>query len=167
MDILIKTATSEEVQRWGSPPGRIRIEAEKLTLDPGNALRPMAVGPNHFLATATVVEPALGLNEKRGTETVDVVGQVVTINRRAVAMSAQEIFDRDKVISRDDFLDRFTSLEITAILASVDPNVVLWLEKSRGHTTIDLAASSVDAAMQVLVVAGLITAGRKTTILTP
>lgn len=96
MDILIKKSDGSEVQRWEAPPGRVRIPAEKLTVDPGDTPRPMDIGPNHFLATATIVEPALGADQKRGPETMDVVGQDVTLNRPAVDMTAQEIADRDQ-----------------------------------------------------------------------
>jgi hypothetical protein len=96
MEVLIKTATGDVVQRWGAPPGRIHIPAEKLTIDPGDDPRPMDVGDNHFLATAVVIEPPLGADQKRGPETVDVVGQAVTLNRPAVDLNAQEIADRDQ-----------------------------------------------------------------------
>ena len=55
MDILIETATSNETQRWGGSPGRVNIPGTGDVVFPGDSPRPIDVGPDHFLATATVV----------------------------------------------------------------------------------------------------------------
>jgi len=93
MDILIKTADSSEVQRWGVSPGHVKIPGSGNKVFPGDDPRPMAVGPDHFLATATVIEPALGPDQKRGPETVDVVGQAVTVTRTAVTKTEEDILN--------------------------------------------------------------------------
>ena len=97
MDILIETSTSAEINRWNGSPDKVRI--------PGTAgdvifvkgvPRPINVGPGHFLATAQIVEPPLGPDQKRGLETTDVTGQVVKLTRPAIDLTAQEIADRDR-----------------------------------------------------------------------
>jgi hypothetical protein len=84
MDILIKTATSNEVQRWGSPPGKVSIPETGDVVFPGDSPRPIDIGPDHYLATATIVDEDVGDDQKRGPETVGVVGQVVTVTRTTV-----------------------------------------------------------------------------------
>jgi len=94
MDILIKTADGSEVQRWVTPPGRVAIPSEKITVYPGEDTRPMAIGENHFLAVATIVTPDLGVNQKRGDEVMNVSGQAVTLTKAAVDMTASDIAAR-------------------------------------------------------------------------
>ena len=84
MDILIETTTSKEVKRWSSSPGRVNIPDTGDVVFPAPDDRPLAIGPDHFLATATVVDEDIGDSQKRGPETVGVVGQVVTVTRTAV-----------------------------------------------------------------------------------
>lgn len=96
MDILIETATGKEVNRWSGSPDKVQIPGSGDVVfvgDPDD--RPVAIGDSHFLATAVLDEPALGVDQKRGIETVVIVGQAVTINRPAVDLTAQEIADRD------------------------------------------------------------------------
>jgi len=104
METLIETLTSKEINRWASPPSKVLIPGTNDVVFPGGDTRPMNIGPNHFLATATVSEPALHLNQKRGPETVDVVGQVVTINRPAVDMTGKEIADRNRANDLGDLV---------------------------------------------------------------
>ena len=94
MDILIKTADGSEVQRWVTPPGRVAIPSEKITVYPGEDTRPMAIGENHFLAVATIVTPDLGVNQKRGDEVMGVSGQAVTLTKAAVDMTDSDIAAR-------------------------------------------------------------------------
>ncbi len=89
-EVLIETATSKEVKQWESPPGRVVIPNTNDVVFPGRDTRPMAIGPNHFLVEATVVEPAVGENQKRGSETVEVDGKTVTITRPVVDLSDEE-----------------------------------------------------------------------------
>ena len=89
-EVLIETATSKEVKRWSSPPGRVVIPNTNDVVFPGGESRPMAIGPNHFLVEATVVEPSVGENQKRGSETVEVDGKTVTITRPVVDLSDEE-----------------------------------------------------------------------------
>ena len=97
MEILIKIADGSEVARWGSPPKRIAIPTEKVTVDPGAETRPLAVGDNHFLAIPTIVKPDLKADEKRGAESIGVDGQAVTITYPAVDMT-----DADKTKRTND-----------------------------------------------------------------
>lgn len=101
MDILIKTSDGSERQRWDGDSldlGKVLIpgtKADYIYIDAGIP-RPVDVGPDHFLTTATVIEPTLGPDQNRVPETVVVVGQTVTVNRPAVDMTVQEIADRDR-----------------------------------------------------------------------
>ena len=90
MDILIKTSDGSEVNRWGSPPGKVDIPGSGDVVFPGDSSRPIAIGPDHFLATATVVDEDIGDDQKRGPETVEVAGQEVTVTRTAVAKDADD-----------------------------------------------------------------------------
>ena len=93
MDILIKTSDGSEVTRWGEPPGKVKIPDSGDVVFPAPDDRPLDIGPNHFLATATVVDEDIGDSQKRGPETVDVVGQAVTVTRTAVAKTEEDILN--------------------------------------------------------------------------
>jgi len=90
MDILIKTATSNEIQRWGSPPSKVGIPGTGDVVFPAPDDRPLAIGPDHFLALATVVDEDMIDSQKRGPEIVSVVGQAVTVTRTAVDKDADD-----------------------------------------------------------------------------
>jgi len=53
--------------------------------------RPLAIGPDHFLATATVVDEDIGDDQKRGPEVVSVVDQAVTVTRTVVDKDADDL----------------------------------------------------------------------------
>ena len=91
MDILIETATSNEVHRWGGGPGRVHIPGTGDVVFPGDSPRPIDIGPDHFLATATVVDEAIGDGQKRGPEVVTIVGQEVTVTRTAIDKDADDL----------------------------------------------------------------------------
>jgi hypothetical protein len=93
MDILIKTSDGSEVNRWGSPPGKVKIPDSGDVVFPAPDDRPLAIGEDHFLATATVIDEDVGDDQKRGPETVDVVGQAVTVTRTAVAKTEEDILN--------------------------------------------------------------------------
>jgi len=93
MDILIKTSDGSEVSRWGSPPGKVKIPDSGDVVFPAPDDRPLAIGEDHFLATVTVVDEDVGDGQKRGPETVDVVGQAVTVTRTAVAKTEEDILN--------------------------------------------------------------------------
>jgi hypothetical protein len=93
MDILISKSDGSEVNRWGSPPGKVKIPGSGDVVFPGGSPRPIDIGPDHFLATATVVDEDIGDDQKRGPETVEVVGQDVTVTRTVVAMTAEDILN--------------------------------------------------------------------------
>ena len=84
MDILIKSSDGSEVNRWGSPPGKVNIPGTGDVVFPAPDDRPLAIGPDHFLATATVVDEDIGDGQKRGPETVGVVGQAGTVTKCSV-----------------------------------------------------------------------------------
>jgi len=90
MDILIKTSDGSEVNRWGSPPGKVGIPGSGDVVFPAPDDRPLAIGPDHFLATATVVDEDIGDDQKRGPEVVSVVDQAVTVTRTAVDKDADD-----------------------------------------------------------------------------
>lgn len=90
MDILIETATSNEVQRWGSPPGRVSIPGTGDVVFPAPDDRPLTIGPDHFLATATVVDEDMIDSQKRGPEIISVVDQAVTVTRTSVDKDADD-----------------------------------------------------------------------------
>lgn len=91
MDILIETATSNEVHRWGDGPGKVNIPGTGDVVFPGDSPRPIDIGPDHFLATETVVDEDIGNGQKRGPEVVSVVGtsasddQSSTVSGKAIA----------------------------------------------------------------------------------
>jgi hypothetical protein len=93
MDILIKTSDGSEVNRWGSPPGKVKIPGSGDVVFPAPDDRPLAIGEDHFLATATVVDEAIGDAQKRGPETVDVVEQAVTVTRTTVAKTEEDVLN--------------------------------------------------------------------------
>ena len=115
MDILIKTSDDSEVNRWNGPPGKVPIPGTGDVVFPGDSPRPIDIGPDHFLATATVVDEDIGDGQKRGPETVGVVGQVVTVTRTTVAKTEEDILndwkgamsdtDRDVPRSTEDIYD--------------------------------------------------------------
>ena len=115
MDILIRTSDSTEVWRWPTPPGKVDIPGTGDVVFPAPGDRPLAIGPDHFLATATVVEEAIGDDQKRGPETVVVVGQAVTVTRTTVPkteddilndwLGAMSVTDRDVPRSTEDIFD--------------------------------------------------------------
>ena len=90
MDILIKTSDGSEVNRWGSPPGKINIPGTGDVVFPGDSPRPIDIGPDHFLSMATVVDEDVGDDQKRGPEVISVVGQEVTVTRTAVDKDADD-----------------------------------------------------------------------------
>jgi len=91
MDILIKTSDSSEVNRWNDPPGKVAIPDSGDVVFPAPDDRPLAIGPAHFLATATVVDEDIGDDQKRGPEVVSVVGQAVTVTRTVVDKDADDL----------------------------------------------------------------------------
>jgi len=85
MDILIKSEDGSEVQRWiNSQPTKVSIPRTGDVVFPGGSPRPIDIGPDHYLATATMVDEDIGDDQKRGPEVVSVVGQAVTVTRTAV-----------------------------------------------------------------------------------
>ena len=96
MDILIKKSDGSEVNRWGSPPGKVPIPGKGDVVFPAPDDRPLAIGPDHFLATATVVDEDIGDDQKRGPEVVSVVGQEVTVTRTSVDKDADDLMSEWK-----------------------------------------------------------------------
>ena len=90
MESLIETVTSLEVNRWNDPPGKVNIPGTGDVVFPAPDDRPLAIGPDHFLATATVVDEDMIDSQKRGPEIVSVVDQVVTVTRTSVDKDADD-----------------------------------------------------------------------------
>ena len=93
MNILIRTSDGSEVSRWLTPPSKVKIPGSGDVVFPAPTDRPLAIGPDHFLATATVVDEDIGDDQKRGPETVEVVGQAVTVTRTTVSKAAEDILN--------------------------------------------------------------------------
>jgi hypothetical protein len=93
MEILIKTSDNSEINRWNSPPGKVGIPGTGDVVFPAPDDRPLAIGPDHFLATATVVDEAIGDGQKRGPETVEVVEQVVTVTKTSIAKTDEDVLN--------------------------------------------------------------------------
>jgi len=91
MDILIKTSDGSDVNRWNTPPGKVGIPDTGDVVFPAPDDRPLAIGPDHFLATVTVVDEPTGDSQKRGPEVVSVVGQEVTVTRTVVDKTADDL----------------------------------------------------------------------------
>jgi len=118
MDILIKTSDSTEVKRWSSPPGRVNIPDTGDVVFPGDSSRPIDIGPDHFLATATVVDEDMIDSQKRGPEVVSVVGQVVTLTRTSVDKDADDLmadWNSEMAIVTEDMPDC-----VEAVIDSMD-----------------------------------------------
>ena len=90
MDILIKTSNGSEVRRWGNLASKVNIPGTGDVVFPAPDDRPLAIGPDHFLATATVVDENMIDSQKRGPEIVSVVDQAVTVTRTAVDKDADD-----------------------------------------------------------------------------
>lgn len=71
------------------------------------------------------------------------------------------------VIDTGDFFDRFTAAELRGILQSTDATVQQWLFVMQRRGQIDLTAQKMTAALQYLVIQGLLTAPRANAIRTP
>ena len=103
MDILIKTSDSSEVNRWDYSPSKVGIPGKGDVVFPHPTDRPLAIGPDHFLDTATVVDEDIGDGQKRGPETVVVVGQAVTVTRTDIAKTEEDILnDWQSAMSQTD-----------------------------------------------------------------
>ena len=90
MDILIKTSNGSEVNRWGNLAPKVNIPDSGDVVFPAPDDRPLAIGSNHFLATATVVDEDMGDDQKRGPEVISVVDQVVIVTRTVVDKDADD-----------------------------------------------------------------------------
>jgi len=118
MDILIKTSDSSEVNRWDSPPGKVSIPGSGDVVFPAPDDRPLAIGEDHFLATATVVDEDIGDDQKRGPEVISVVGQAVTVTRTAVDKDADDYmadWENDMAVATRDMPDC-----VEAVIDSMD-----------------------------------------------
>ena len=110
MDILIKTSDGSEVNRWSVQAGKVIIPGTGDVVFPAPDDRPLAIGEDHFLATATVVDEDIGDGQKRGPETVGVVGQAVTVTRTAVAKTEEDILNdwKSAMSATDRDMPRYT-----------------------------------------------------------
>ena len=60
--------------------------------------RPVDLG-EYVLVKATEIDEPVGAGQKRGADVVVVSGETVTVTRTAIAMTAQEIWDRDIAVT--------------------------------------------------------------------
>lgn len=123
MDILIETSTGIEVNRWGNNPGKVKIPGSNDVVFCMTE-RPIDIGPNHFLATATVIEPALGAYQKRGPETVDVVGRSVTVTRPAINKPASAVKEQKYIEANAEYIKRGIILTGTKVRGSAPDQVL-------------------------------------------
>jgi len=91
MDILIKTSDGSEINRWQNPAPKVSIPGTGDVVFPAPDDRPLAIGPDHFLATATVVDEPTGDSQKRGPEVVSIVGQEVSIRRTTIDKDTDDL----------------------------------------------------------------------------
>ena len=122
MDILIKTSDGSEVNRWQNPAPKVSIPGTGDVVFPGDSPRPIAIGPDHFLATATVVDEDIGDDQKRGPETVEVDGQEVTVTRTAISKTEEDVLNdwqsamaqTDSTLSRaeEDIIDSMDEAQL-------------------------------------------------------
>ena len=115
MEILIRTSDKSEIKRWPNEADKVNIPGTGDVVFPAPDDRPLAIGPAHFLATATVVDEDVGDGQKRGPETVVVVGQAVTVTRTAISKTDEDILldwkaamsntDQDVPRSTEDIYD--------------------------------------------------------------
>lgn len=69
------------------------------------------------------------------------------------------------IISKNDFMDRFTNTELATMLTSANPVVLIVLKRFDATTEIDLHSARVIAAAGALEQLGIIAAGRAAQIL--
>lgn len=96
MDYLIDINTSAITQSWGGSTTRV-VLPNGDTVFPGDA-RPQDIGDHHALIAAVVInDPFDPAAHKAGAPdiAVDAVARTVTVTTPAVAMTPQEIADRD------------------------------------------------------------------------
>jgi len=90
MDMLIETATGTEVNRWNGVAGKVEIPGSSDVVFCGTA-RPLDIGPDHFLATVNEVTEATSATKKRGPDTLDASGQVITLTHTAIDKDADDL----------------------------------------------------------------------------
>jgi len=112
MDILIKTSDGSEVNRWPSPTSKVGIPGTGDVVFPAPDDRPLAIGPDHFLATATVVDEDMIDSQKRGPEVVSVVGQAVTVTRTVVDKDADDLMADWEASRREAYGDIGAQLDM-------------------------------------------------------
>jgi len=118
MDILIETSDGSEVNRWAGSPSKVNIPGSGDVVFPAPNDRPLAIGSNHFLATATVVDEDIGDDQKRGPEVVSVVGQAVTVTRTVVDKDADDLmaeWESEMAVATGDMPDC-----VEAVIDSMD-----------------------------------------------
>tara|TARA_R110000803_G_scaffold39641_2_gene85530 strand:- start:6456 stop:6872 length:417 start_codon:yes stop_codon:yes gene_type:complete len=96
MDILIKTSDGSEVNRWNTSPGKVGIPGTTDVVFPGDSPRPIDIGPDHFLATATVVDEAVSDSKKRGPQVLAVDGKSVTVTSTVIDKTADDLSEERK-----------------------------------------------------------------------
>ena len=119
MDILIETSTSKEVKRWGRNPGKVLIPGGNGDVVFTGTARPLDIGSEHFLATATLVEEPLINGTKRGPDIVTVDEQEVTITRSAVAKTSDDLMTDwlSEMLTSDQSLPRSVEDVIDVLVA--------------------------------------------------
>ena len=91
MELLILKSSGAEIKRFGKSPGKVDIPGTGDVVFTKGAARPIDIGPDHFLAVATIVTNDVGDTQKPGPEIVSVVGKEVTLTRTAVEKDSNDI----------------------------------------------------------------------------
>ena len=91
MELLILKSSGAEIKRFGKSPGKVNIPGTGDVVFTKGAPRPIDIGPDHFLAVATIVTNDVGDTQKSGPELVSVVGKEVTLTRTAVEKDSNDI----------------------------------------------------------------------------
>ena len=108
MDILIETATATEVSRLSNLQ-RISIPDTGDVFFPGDTPLPFDVGPNHFVATATLTAPSFDpVTHKQLPEvvTIDSQARTIHIERPVVVKSSQELSDEREIEATEIMTNR-------------------------------------------------------------
>ena len=90
MELLILKSSGAEIKRFGKSPGKVDIPGTGDVVFTKGAARPIDIGPDHFLAVATIVTNDVGDTQKPGP-IVSVVGKEVTLTRTAVEKDSSDI----------------------------------------------------------------------------
>ena len=121
MDMLVQKSDSSVVQKWSGTVAKVKLPHQTggdVTFVGGK--RPVDLG-DYVLVAAIEVTEAIGVDQKHGEATVVVSGESVTVTYPAIAMTAQEVWDRD-IAETDRTMPRMMEDHIELAHAGVTGN---------------------------------------------